>query len=105
LQEEEEPFLPLDKLRDETVDRLFRAVLQLRTVEECYRFFDDLCTVNEIRSLAQRLEVARMLREGCTYSQVETATGASSATISRVKRCLEFGANGYQMILERLSSE
>lgn len=95
--------MQLDKLRDRTVDQLFRAVLELRTVEECYQFFDDLCTVGEVQSLAQRLEVARLLREGATYSQIETETGASTATISRVKRCLHYGADGYTVILDRLS--
>jgi TrpR-related protein YerC/YecD len=92
----------LDKLRDRTVDQLFAAMLKLETIEECYRFFDDLCTVGEIQSLAQRLEVARMLREGLTYSHIEAETGASTATISRVKRCLNYGADGYNLVLDRL---
>ncbi|MDI3328451.1 MAG: YerC/YecD family TrpR-related protein [Alicyclobacillaceae bacterium] len=95
--------MPLDKLRDRTVDQLFEAILQLRTVEECYRFFDDLCTVNEVQALAQRLEVARMLRQGSTYSQIEARTGASTATISRVKRCLNYGTDGYDLVLSRLN--
>ncbi|MBX6395759.1 MAG: hypothetical protein IRY98_08635, partial [Alicyclobacillaceae bacterium] len=77
--------------------------LQLRTVEECYKFFDDLCTVNEVQALAQRLEVARMLRQGSTYSQIEAQTGASTATISRVKRCLNYGTEGYDLVLRRLN--
>jgi len=95
--------MQLDKLRDRTVDQLFEAILQLNSLEEAYRFFDDLCTVNEVQSLAQRLEVARMLRKGHTYNQIEAETGASTATISRVKRCLNYGTDGYQMVLERLS--
>jgi TrpR-related protein YerC/YecD len=95
--------MPLDKLRDASLDRLFQAVLSLQTLEECYRFFDDLCTVGEIKSLAQRLEVARMLRQGCTYHQIESETGASTATISRVKRCLHYGSDGYALVLDRLS--
>lgn len=95
--------MQLDKLRDKTVDQLFEAILQLKTLEEAYRFFDDLCTVNEVQSLAQRLEVARMLRKGNTYNQIEAETGASTATISRVKRCLNYGTDGYQMVLERLN--
>jgi TrpR-related protein YerC/YecD len=95
--------MPLDKLRDASLDRLFQAVLSLQTLEECYRFFDDLCTVGEIKSLAQRLEVARMLRKGCTYHQIESETGASTATISRVKRCLHYGSDGYALVLDRLS--
>ncbi|RIV23228.1 hypothetical protein D2Q93_08015 [Alicyclobacillaceae bacterium I2511] len=94
--------MTLDKLRDEAVDRLFTAVLSLQNVDECYRFFDDLCTVGEIKSLAQRLEVARMLRRGDTYHQIELGTGASTATISRVKRCLHYGSDGYQTVLQRM---
>lgn len=94
--------MQLDKLRDQIIDQLFEAILTLETLEECYQFFDDLCTVNEIQSLAQRLEVARMLRKGLTYNQIEAETGASTATISRVKRCLNYGTDGYKMVLERL---
>ncbi|HZG86225.1 YerC/YecD family TrpR-related protein [Paenibacillus sp.] len=94
--------MQLKKLNDKTIDQLFEAVLTLKNIEECYTFFDDLCTVNEIQSLSQRLEVARMLRKGSTYNQIETETGASTATISRVKRCLNYGNDGYKMTLERL---
>jgi len=94
--------MPLSKLKDKTIDQLFEAILTLRSVEECYLFFDDLCTVNEIQALAQRLEVARMLGCGYTYSRIEEETGASTATISRVKRCLLYGNDGYKMALERL---
>ena len=73
--------MQLKKLNDKTVDQLFEAVLTLKTVEECYIFFEDLCTVNEIQSLSQRLEVARMLRKGSTYNQIETETGASTGAI------------------------
>ncbi|PMB02204.1 hypothetical protein CEN49_26155, partial [Fischerella thermalis CCMEE 5273] len=72
--------MQLDKLRKKEVDHLFAAILTLETIEECYQFFDDLCTVGEIKSLAQRLEVARMLRQGYTYNQIEADTGASTAT-------------------------
>ncbi len=89
-------------LQDPMLDQLFRAVLGLTSLDECYRFFDDLCTVGELKSLAQRLEVARMLRDGHTYHQIESDTGASTATISRVKRCLHHGADGYQTVLNRL---
>ncbi|TCP58085.1 Trp operon repressor family [Tumebacillus sp. BK434] len=97
--------MQLDKLRDRTVDQLFEAILQLRTLEEAYQFFDDLCTVNEVQSLAQRLEVARMLRKGQTYNQIEAETGASTATISRVKRCLNYGTDGYKVVLDRLAEK
>ncbi|MFC0189966.1 YerC/YecD family TrpR-related protein [Fictibacillus aquaticus] len=94
--------MQIDKLRGKALDQLFESVLTLKDKEECYRFFDDLCTMNEIQSLAQRLEVARMLGEGKTYHKIETETGASTATISRVKRCLNFGNDAYQMVLERV---
>ncbi|MFA8438287.1 YerC/YecD family TrpR-related protein [Pueribacillus sp. YX66] len=94
--------MQIDKLRGPALDQLFEAILSLETIEECYSFFDDLATVNEIQSLAQRLEVARMLREGNTYQKIETETGASTATISRVKRCLNYGNDAYEMVLERI---
>ena len=73
--------------------------------EECYQFFEDICTVSELKSLAQRLEVARMLQTGHTYDDIVARTGASTATISRVKRCLHYGADGYKTILERLGNK
>ena len=94
--------MQLTKLNDKTIDQLFESILTLKNVEECYVFFDDLCTVNEIQSLSQRLEVARMLGKGSTYNQIETETGASTATISRVKRCLNYGNDGYKLALDRL---
>ncbi|EKN66233.1 Trp operon repressor family [Schinkia azotoformans MEV2011] len=97
--------MQIDKLRGKSLDQLFEAILSLENIEECYRFFDDLCTVNEIQSLAQRLEVARMLREGFTYHKIETETGASTATISRVKRCLNYGNDAYTMALDRIQNE
>jgi TrpR-related protein YerC/YecD len=92
-------------MKDKLVDQLFRAVLLLRDEEECYQFFEDVCTMGEIKALAGRLQVARMLREGRTYQQVEEETGASTATISRVKRYLQYGAGGYDLVLERLSEQ
>ncbi|HHW38656.1 MAG TPA: hypothetical protein GXX18_15695 [Bacillales bacterium] len=97
--------MQIDKLRGKSLDQLFEAILSMENLEECYRFFDDLCTVNEIQSLAQRLEVARMLREGFTYHRIETETGASTATISRVKRCLNYGNDAYMMALDRIQKE
>lgn len=94
--------MQLKKLNDKAIDQLFEAILTLKDIEECYVFFEDLCTINEIQSMSQRLEVARMLRKGCTYNQIEEETGASTATISRVKRCLNYGTDGYKMALERL---
>ena len=84
------------------VDHLFEAVLQLRDKEECYRFFEDVCTVNEILSLSQRFEVAKMLTENKTYLEIAEQTGASTATISRVNRSLNYGNDGYQMVFNRM---
>lgn len=97
--------MQIEKLRGKALDQLFNAILSLKDLEECYRFFDDLCTINEIQSLSQRLEVARMLREGNTYQKIEMTTGASTATISRVKRCLNYGNDTYEMVLKRLYEE
>ncbi|MBR3216799.1 MAG: hypothetical protein IKF69_10290 [Exiguobacterium sp.] len=94
--------MQLDKLRGRELDQLFEAILKLETLEDCYQLFDDLATVNEVQALAQRLEVARQIREGNTYHKIEEATGASTATISRVKRCLNYGTGGYDLALERL---
>ena len=93
------------KLNTEEINRLFRAILTLRTLEECHCFFEDLCTVNELHSLAQRYEVASMLRDNRTYNEVAEATGASTATISRVNRTLNYGNDGYDMTFERLKEE
>lgn len=94
--------MSFEKIKNKNVDQLFESVLKLESLEEAYIFFDDLMTVNEIQSLAQRLEVARMLTKGYTYSKIETETGASTATISRVKRCLNYGNDGYRMALDRV---
>lgn len=91
------------KLKDPLLDDLFRGVLTLQTIDECYQFFEDVCTVAEIKSMAQRLEVARMLQENRTYGEIAHRTGASTATISRVKRCLNYGADGYKLVLYRLA--
>jgi len=90
-----------DRLRDEMTDALFEAILLLRTKEECYRFFQDIATVAEIKAFAQRLQVAKMLEANVTYTKIAEETGASSATISRVKRCLNYGADGYKLVLQR----
>lgn len=90
------------RLRDRYTEQLFEAILTLETIEDCYRFFEDICTVGEVKALAERLEVARMLHEGCTYGEIAEKTGASTATISRVKRFLHYGADGYKLVFERL---
>ncbi|GFP18506.1 hypothetical protein HKBW3S03_00011 [Candidatus Hakubella thermalkaliphila] len=98
--------MPVDpRLKNKGIDELFEAILQLKNVEECYRFFEDICTVKELKAMAQRLAVAKMLEAGAKYSDISSQTGASTATISRVKRFLDFGADGYKLILERLRSE
>ena len=91
------------KLKNDSVDQLFNAVLCLKTKEECYTFFEDLCTVNELLSLSQLFEVAAMLKSHKTYLEIAEKTGASTATISRVNRSLNYGNDGYNMIFERLS--
>ena len=90
------------RLKDPLTDQLFAAILQLRTIDECYQFFEDICTISELKALAQRLEVARMLDEGHIYDDIGAKTGASTATSSRVKRCLNYGADGYKIVLARL---
>lgn len=90
------------KIRTEAVDHLFEAILNLQDKEECYRFFEDVCTVNELLSLSQRFEVAKMLRERKTYLEIAEKTGASTATISRVNRSLNYGSDGYDMVFGRL---
>lgn len=91
------------RLRGRLTGQLWRAILCLRTAEECYRFFEDVCTIGEIRAIASRLEVARLLAAGLTYEEIARRTGASSATISRVRRFLEYGADGYRIVLDRLA--
>lgn len=93
------------KIKNEHIDNLFKAVLELRSAPECYMFFEDICTVSELNSIAQRLEVAQMLKNGSTYTEISDGTGASAATISRVNRCLQYGADGYTLILERLTEK
>ena len=91
------------KIHTEAVDYLFKAVLSLKDETECYTFFEDICTINELLSLAQRFEVAAMLRAGKTYLDIAEKTGASTATISRVNRSLNYGNDGYDMVFKRLN--
>ena len=91
--------------KKEKSGQLYRAILQLRDEEECYQFFQDLCTVAELRSMEQRFEVASLLDDGMIYNEILERTGASSATISRVNRSLSFGAGGYQTVFERMEEE
>lgn len=93
------------KIRTPEVEHLFQAILQLQNIEECFIFFEDVCTVNELLSLSQRYEVAKMLREKHTYLEIAEQTGASTATISRVNRSLNYGNDGYDMIFKRLHEQ
>lgn len=93
------------KIRTEAVDTLFEAVLSLKNKEECYIFFEDICTINELLSLSQRFEVAKMLREQKTYLEIAEKTGASTATISRVNRSLNYGNDGYDMVFARIGNK
>lgn len=90
------------KIKTEAVDHLFEAILSLESKEECYSFFEDLCTVNELLSLSQRFEVAAMLRDHKTYLDIADKTGASTATISRVNRSLNYGNDGYDLVFARI---
>lgn len=92
----------ISKIKDKQIDELFEAILKLENIEECYRFFEDICTINELKSISQRLEVAKLLRQEKTYNEIEDKTGASTATISRINRALNYGADGYNLILDRL---
>ncbi len=94
-----------ERLQRPEVDRLFQAMLQLEDVREYYRFFEDLCTVSELRTMAQRFRAAEMLYDGAKYEEVVEDTGMSSATISRIKRFLNYGADGYAMAIERLRDD
>ena len=87
------------------MDYLFRGILTLRTREECYAFFEDICTIKELQAMAQRFRVAAQLRENKNYNEIQADTGASSATISRVNKCLLYGSGGYSTALQRLSEE
>lgn len=90
------------KLKNQEIDLFFEAILQLKTIDECYNFFEDVATINEIKALAQRMQVAQLLNDKKVYTEIAEETGASTATISRVNKCLNYGAGGYRLILDRL---
>ena len=92
-------------IKNKATDDLFEAILALETVDECYKFFEDVCTVKEIQAISQRLEVAKMLMEKKVYSDIVKETGASTATISRVNRSLTYGNEGYDLIFKRLNKQ
>ncbi len=93
------------KLKNKETDELFKAVLLLDSEENCYRFFEDICTVNELNSISQRWHVAQLLSEGKTYSEIEKITKASTATISRINKCLVYGADGYRRMLDKVAEQ
>lgn len=93
------------KLQDDNLDFLFKAVLALENEDECYDFFEDLCTVQELKAISQRIVVAKMLSESCVYTDIVNATGASTATISRVNRSLQYGSDGYDKIFKRIKEQ
>lgn len=95
----------MDLIRHPSVDRLFDAILSLRTKDECYEFFEDACTIREIEEIAQRFEVAELLWNGKSYNEINQTTGASTATICRVKKCLVYGNSGYRVALERMAQK
>jgi TrpR-related protein YerC/YecD len=95
----------MNKMNGKDTDRLFEAILSLETVEECYKFFEDVCTVKEIQDIAQRLKAAGMLMNGENYTVVSKETGMSTATISRVNKCLSYGDGGYKLVLDRLTKK
>ena len=95
----------MSKLRNPDTDQLFEGILKLRSVEECYRFFTDICTIKELQAMTQRLQVAKQLYEGRNYNEVYRDTGVSSATISRVNKCLNYGDGGYKTVLDRLEGK
>ena len=95
----------MEKLHTPDVDNLFLAILSLKNIDECYKFFEDALTVKEILDTAQRLKAAKMLRDGENYASVGKETGMSTATISRVSRCLEYGSGGYDIVLERMNKK
>ena len=94
-----------NKLKRETTDELFRAILSLKDLDECYEFFEDLCTMKELADMAQRIETAQMLLAGKTYEQIVKSVENSTATISRINRCIQYGTGGYEKILARIAEQ
>ena len=89
----------------EDLDMLFNAILELKDIDECYKFFEDIATITELKSISQRIQVAKMLREKRVYTEIAETTGASTATISRVNKCLNYGQGGYDIVLDRINSK
>ena len=95
----------MEKFKSPEMDRLFKAILTLENVEECYEFFTDVCTIKELREMSSRFTVACMLSQGKIYTEISQETGASTATISRVNKCLQYGSDGYKKAIERITGE
>lgn len=95
----------MKEINDERIDTLFKAILELKTVDECRNFFNDLCTISELKSMSQRMEVALMLKNNMVYTDIAAKTGASTATISRVNRCINYGSDGYNLVIERMENK
>ena len=87
------------------LDMLFKAVLELQNIDECYKFFEDIATITELKAISQRIQVAKMLKEKKVYTEIAEVTGASTATISRVNKCLNYGEGGYNIVLDRINSQ
>lgn len=92
------------EINDESIEILYKAVLQLKSIDECRNFFNDLCTISELKSMSQRMEVALMLKEKKVYTDIAAKTGASTATISRVNRCINYGSDGYNLVIDRMEN-
>ncbi len=95
----------MNKIKNEEIDSLFEAILTLENIDECYRFFEDACTIKELRDIAQRFHVAKLLKSGKNYQEINSSTGMSTATICRVNKCLNYGEGGYMTAIERLEKE
>ena len=95
----------MHKIRNESMDRLFQSILNLQNLEECYNYFEDLCTIKELLDMAQRLDTAILLAQGCSYQKIQEQVDISTATIGRVSRCLNHGAGGYQTAIEKLKED
>ncbi len=95
----------MNNFRSESIDKLFEAILTLKSIEDCYNFFEDVCTIKEVQDMAQRLEVAFLLNEGKNYQEIAALTNVSTATISRVSKCLNYGSGGYRNIIDKMTEE
>jgi len=95
----------MDITRHELMDQLFQAILSLKSIEECYEFFEDACTIKELQEISQRFDVAKLLWQGQSYNSINQKTGASTATICRVKKCLMYGNSGYRLVLDRMAQK